>query len=107
MELLDDIQRPRGREQITLRPAWLLRKDDGQTQWVFVQEYQGKVWITGYPVYPVVLVTPAQGTPNPVAGAVAGGGVGMAVGAALGGPPGALLGGLLGLLVGVGTTNKG
>lgn len=97
MYLIDDLRAPSGREQITLRPAWRLRRDDGVVFWAFVQEQEGKIWITGYPQYHV---EQTHSQPNAVTGAFVGAGAGAAVGGAIGGPPGALLGGLLGLLLG-------
>lgn len=97
MQLMDPIDSPRGREQVTNRFAWRIRHDNGSPGWAFVELRQGQIWVTGYPTYPVELLQPATGTS---AGLAAGAGVGVLLGAAVGGPAGAVVGGILGALLG-------
>lgn len=104
MELLDPLHQPAGTEQLTQRPAWRVRMDDGQVRWAYIEERAGQVWIAGYPRYPVEF---RRRKPDPAAGAVVGTGAGIVIGGALGGPPGAIIGGLLGLLLGAGGATSG
>lgn len=104
MVLLDDFNAPGGLEQVTKRPVWRVRMDDGRVLWAYVQERNGKIWISGYPRYQV---DAHHRKPEPAAGLVVGAGAGALIGGALGGPPGALVGGILGALFGAGGGTSG
>lgn len=97
MRLLDLPENPSGREQVTQRPAWRVQLDDGRVLWAFIEQHNGQLFVTGYPMYAVDTVQPAT---QPGAGFLVGAGAGALLGAALGGPGGAVLGGIVGALLG-------
>jgi len=96
MRLVDPIGRPGGREYVTQRPVWRVRRDDGVVVWAYIEHNNGANYLRGYPHYGVHVVHH-----NDTAGpAIAGAGAGALIGAAVGGPMGAVVGAVLGGLFG-------
>lgn len=97
MYLIDELDRPGGREDVTNRPVWRVHVGPRSVRWAYIEDRGGRVKITGYPQH---RVRQTAADPNPMAGAIAGASAGAIAGVLFGGGPGVAVGALVGALLG-------